>query len=460
MAMRWWCAPLLASASLASMAQPDWQATGMPFSTTRITRFHHDTVQDVFYIAGRVQELPDPGWNSNVLVRYDHGQWEALGLFDYSLFDVVVYRDTLIVAGYFSNVDGNPIANVARYVNGTWGSMGDFSAQVHRLRVLDGELFAAGPFQTVDGQPANGLAKWVGGQWQPVGLPPMTNPSAFMPYDVALYQGKLYLGGTFSFSGTYQDIMVWDGVSWGPVGGSLLGGLNWVNSMEVYQDKLIVGGVFDNAVGNAGNAIMSWDGSTWAPLGTGIQDASGNYHQGQQVYCIKEHQGLLFVGGTHHYAGNVPSAAISTWDGHRWCNVGDAVFNGNNVVGIGFYEDTLWAGCGPFIDGDPVHYMAKWVGGAYSDTCSVAVGVEEPLGADVTGVRVAVLGEGQLAVHGLPDGRHRAHLFDASGRAARELVVSSTGGVGEPVRSAELDAGVYVLQVPGGAAVRFVVDRR
>ncbi|MBK8949829.1 MAG: hypothetical protein IPM68_13540, partial [Flavobacteriales bacterium] len=66
--MRWWCAPLLASATLASVAQSDWQATGMPFSTTRITRFHHDTVQDVLYIAGRAQELPDPGWNSNVLV--------------------------------------------------------------------------------------------------------------------------------------------------------------------------------------------------------------------------------------------------------------------------------------------------------------------------------------------------------------------------------------------------------
>lgn len=456
--MRGVLALLFSAAVGVSHAQSDWQASGMPYVTTGILRFHHDTVQDVFYCIGRVRPAGANGWSEKSLVRYDHGQWETLGSFSYSLFDAVVYHDTLIVVGYFTTADGNPIANIARYVNGTWQGMGDFSAHVNRLRVLDGVLYAAGPFQTVDGQPANGLVRWVGGQWQPVGLPPMTNPSAFMPYDVALYQGKIYLGGTFSFSGTYQDIMVWDGVSWEPVGGSLLGGMNWVSAMEVYQDKLIVGGVFDNAAGNAGNAIMAWDGSTWSSLGDGIQDASGNYHPGQQVYCLTEHDGRLFVGGTHNYAGHIPSAAISTWDGHQWCNVGDGVFNGNNVVGIGFYQDTLWVACGPYIDGDSVHYMARWVGGAYSDTCSVPVSVEEPLGAEGTGVRVAVLGDGLLAVQGLPDGRHLVHLFDAAGRAVRELVVSSAAGAGQPVRASGLEAGVYVLQVPDGRAVRFVVE--
>lgn len=125
---------------------------------------------------------------------------------------------------------------------------------------MDGELYAAGPFQTVDGQPANGLAKWTCGHWEPVASA-YDELSAFMPYDVALYQGKIYLGGTFSFSGVLQDIMVWDGVSWEPVGGSLQGGINWVSCMEVFQDKLYVGGVFHNADGNAGNAIMTWDGN-------------------------------------------------------------------------------------------------------------------------------------------------------------------------------------------------------
>jgi len=287
----------------------------------------------------------------------------------------------------------------------------------------------------------------------------MTFPSAFMPYDVALYQGKIYLGGTFSFSGVLQDIMVYDGVSWEPVGGSLQGGINWVSCMEVFQDKLYVGGVFHNADGNAGNAIMTWDGSTWAAVGTGIQDVNGNYHQGLQVYGMKEHDGKLFAGGNHYYAGNIPSAAISTWDGNEWCNVGDGEFNGNNVRWIEFYQDTLWVACGPFIDGDSVNYMAKWVGGAYSDTCSLPLRTEQLQAArDV--LTAVPIGDGSWGVLGLFDGGYVLEGFDALGHVFQRRTVSSIAGRSEPIDLRGLNTGAYSLRISGrdsSAVVRVVL---
>ncbi|MBK8949642.1 MAG: hypothetical protein IPM68_12530 [Flavobacteriales bacterium] len=91
------------------------------------------------------------------------------------------------------------------------------------------------------------------------------------------------------------------------------------------------------------------------------------------------------MGGTHNYAGHIPSAAISTWDGHQWCNVGDGVFNGNNVVGIGFYQDTLWVACGPYIDGGPVPcHGGGRVAGAHSRPARGPGVPAGPLGAEGT----------------------------------------------------------------------------
>jgi hypothetical protein len=172
--------------------------------------------------------------------------------------------------------------------------------------------------------------------------------------------------------------MMYDGSTWQDVGGGLLGGTDWLNCMEVYNGELYVGGVFANGTGlNAGNAIMRWNGTQWNSVGQGLQDVSGSFNPGMSVFCMTAHAGRLYVGGYQFHAGYVPSEYISSWDGSQWCNVGDGDFDLLPLQSIAFYHDTLFIATGNTIDGDTVNRVAKWVGGAFADTCSAPVSMPE-----------------------------------------------------------------------------------
>ena len=47
-----------------------------------------------------------------------------------------------------------------------------------------------------------------------------------------------------------------------------------VNSLTVYSNELIAGGMFFMAGDVIANGIARWDGSTWQPLGSGLNDTA------------------------------------------------------------------------------------------------------------------------------------------------------------------------------------------
>lgn len=436
------------------MAQPDWVSAEMPFETTGIIQLYRDSSNDVLYAAGRVQ-FPGGLWDHKRLLKYDGTEWQPLGDFNYRLWSAVNYHDTLVVAGDFTTAYGQPVESVSYYAAGSWHPMGSFSNSVRKLKILAGELYAVGSFQFLDGDTANGVARWNGASWIPIDPPP---PVTYDPLfnDMTMYNGNLYVGGSCSIDGSYQDITMFDGTSWQSVGGGLQGGISWVNCMEVFNGQLYVGGLFYNGSGNAGNAIMRWDGSTWHAVGTGVQAYTGTYHPNLQIHSMKVHDGKLYVGGGQFFAGNVPSIAISSWDGNQWCNVGEAFFDWNVVSSIEYYHDTLFIATGLTIDGDSVNCIAKWVGGAYSDTCGVPMSIHEEHN-DHIAMAAIPIGAGRWVIDGLRDGRHDVLVIDALGRTVRTKSVMVMHGRSEPLDLHGLRPGIYSITT-GGSAVRVIVS--
>jgi hypothetical protein len=403
-------------------AQTDWTDAGLPNRCVGINEIYTDTVNDALYCAGYIQHGPTNDWSRQTLARYDANGWSQLGLFGNVLLTSVVYHDTLFAGGVFTTVDSLPIAHLAAYYDGGWHAVGNFSRGVRQLEVFDDELYAFGSFDTVDGQQANGVAKRIGNSWTVLDpLPPSANNTPLI-YCAEMYNGELYIGGSFTI-GSSSDLVKYNGTSWSSVGGSIQGGISWVNQLEVFNGELYAGGLFSMQSGNAGGAIMRWNGSSWNSLGSGIQDTNGNYHTNMQVYALKVHQGKLYVGGWQSFAGDIPSECISTWDGDQWCNVGTSSFDGYSVRAIEFFRDTLFISSGYTINGDSINFLTKWTGGAFADTCSIPMAIGElSFPALAVSVRPNPFSDqAQLVFSEALTAEHTVELMDLTGRIVRRI---------------------------------------
>jgi hypothetical protein len=102
-----------------------------------------------------------------------------------------------------------------------------------------------------------------------------------------------------------SDIAAWDGSSWSTLEWGVSGSSYAnVTSLIVYNNKLVVGGLFNHAGGVACNNIVVWDGLSWAPLGSGVNG---------QVMSLAVYNGKLIVGGDFTTAGGYPAASIASW---------------------------------------------------------------------------------------------------------------------------------------------------
>ena len=64
---------------------------------------------------------------------------------------------------------------------------------------------------------------------------------------------------------------------------------------------------------------------------------------------------------------------IATWDGERWCNLGDSYFN-NTISCIASYKGEIYVGGGfTKVDGQPCSFFAKYIGNHATDTCSAPI---------------------------------------------------------------------------------------
>ncbi|MBL7963696.1 MAG: T9SS type A sorting domain-containing protein [Flavobacteriales bacterium] len=433
--------------TLCSVAKPqgNWADAGMPQMQSPanwIYDLYVDTAEAAMYVCGHVQ-VAGGQWG---LMKYSQGQWDTLGLFNYVVKTVVRWQDTLIVGGSFTTVDGAPLSKVACYANGLWLPFGDISnGTINKLSALGNVLYAVGGFDYADGHFCNGVAKRVGNEWVNLGtVPGMTSNTQIM--DIALFQDEPYACGSLNLPDGTKGIMRFNGTDWVAVGPGVLGGFSGLRALAVYNGELYGGGSVRVTDGNAGHGIMRWDGSQWHEVGGHLQDAYCGYSFSAPVYDMVVHDNKLFVVGGIGCAGGVPAQRIAIWDGTKWCGMGTSFPMSATTTSIAFLQDTLYVAVAPgnIIDGLTVNGVAKWIGGAYADTCSVPVGMSE-VSHMHPGLVVHDLGGGVFEVSGLPATERSIAIHDAMGRLVRHIPLASGQG------SVRIDLsgqppGIYLLQ--------------
>lgn len=231
---------------------------------------------------------------------------------------------------------------------------------VHAMVKSGRTLYFGGNFERangLNGPVGNGLMKFDLDAMRWSGLGPALGGDGRA---VALWNGDLYIGGSFSTAGTElaSNIVRWrDGV-WSPLGAGTDG---LVNVIHITGGKLFAGGTFASAGGRPAGGLASWDGSTWQPVGNAVE-------AGVTVTSIAGTENDLYVGGRFAGFGGKTCFSLAHWNGTTWEALDTGLFlRANQVEGIGQVNALLLDGDQLYVGGSftragttPANFFAIW----------------------------------------------------------------------------------------------------
>jgi len=179
-----------------------------------------------------------------------------------------------------------------------------------------------------------------------------------------VYQEKLYVGGAFSKAGTLpaNGLEIWDGVSWDTIsnGDTTIFALE---GLTVYEDELYITATFDPPTPGGGDyfQIATWDGIRLAKVsGTTSSGISGN------LDIMEVYNGELYAAGSYGSFGALP-CCIAKWEDSLWTQVGSSGADGS-IQSLAVYNGELYAGGNFFnIGGASVSNIARWDGTTWKD---------------------------------------------------------------------------------------------
>lgn len=158
-------------------------------------------------------------------------EWRELaGVFSSSIGKAAQFNDELVVAGYFTAIDGAPVNQIARWDGASWLPLGEGCVgTVRALVVTDGKLVAAGDLTRAGDLSVRNVAQWDGQAWAQMG-----NGLQARVTGLARWNGRLLAASGY---GVYQ----FDGKYWVPFGPAANG---TIYAMAVSGDELLIGGNF------------------------------------------------------------------------------------------------------------------------------------------------------------------------------------------------------------------------
>lgn len=155
--------------------------------------------------------------------------------------NIIRFNNELVFAGTFDSINGIAAKNIAQWDGVSWKPLANgISSGTYCMAVFNNELYVAGNINTAGGVNVNNIAKWDGSNWSDVG-DGMTGTSWNGIRDMLVFNGALYVVGDFNEMGsvTTHDVAKWDGIQWSAM--SLDHNDAFVNSIEVYNNKIYVG---------------------------------------------------------------------------------------------------------------------------------------------------------------------------------------------------------------------------
>lgn len=249
-----------------------------------------------------------------------------------TLVSAEIYNDSVYVAGFFTQICGQPTSYLAKWDNGGWVAKDiGLTDPVHSIRNIDDTLYIARYEESID---SNWLYRYDGNTLSTFGEGIyLTTASNFseLPnlYDVVKYNGTLIACGEFDRVGTQaiSGIMSWNGFQWTDIAGGLTGNIAntppviYPHQMMVHSGNLYVVGNFRYAGGIEVNGIAIWNGSQWLAMGSGFNST---------VYGIAVYDNEIYAGGGFTQSGTNTVNRLAKWDGTDWIS-----------PGFGFIEETI-----------------------------------------------------------------------------------------------------------------------
>lgn len=224
------------------------------------------------------------GFASMALARFDGYRWLPfgddrgsglnLGTTSAQVFvkDLAVFQGDLYVAGSFGEAGGTPVLNIARFDGSGWHALGETETVewIEGLLATEERLYVTGSFSAIGGQTSRRIAAWDGESWIGINPQPLS-PDAPQPsiHAMAEFNGDLIVGGQIAEIGgvTVNNLARFDGSQWHPLDNGTSDGVNGiVRALQVFQDHLIVAGGFSEAGGEPANRVAAWDGVAWGGL--------------------------------------------------------------------------------------------------------------------------------------------------------------------------------------------------
>ena len=265
----------------------------------------------------------------NNIAAFDGFTWRPLGSgleliltpqYDVDVQAMLVFKNTLIAAGYFDTAGGVRASNIAQWDGASWAPLGEgVSNEVHALTIYNNNLIAGGEFVNAGGVQVRYIAQWDGTVWSAL-ADGVTMPNAKV-YALIVYNGLLVVGGDFDeVSGLpVSNIATWNGSSWAALGAGVSSPVGprsaQVNGFTLFRGDLILAGRFQAAGGSQANRVARWDGAAYYPLGNGLNDEST---------AIVTYEDNVIVGGRFNAAGGQPINQLAQWDGANWSDLGFA----------------------------------------------------------------------------------------------------------------------------------------
>ncbi|MCK6445683.1 MAG: hypothetical protein L6Q99_04765 [Planctomycetes bacterium] len=226
--------------------------------------------------------------------------------------------DALYFGGWFHEVNGTPVANIARYDASGWSSLGSgyLGSFVQSLAVHDD---GSGPKLYVGGSKhpnPHTVDRWDGSNWTSL-------PGAFDDPIAALHSHDdgsgpaLYAGG--GIGAPTKHAMRWDGSAWSEVGSELL---FTPHAFATHDDgtgeQLYAIGVtyWPPPLPALLARAARWNGTTWQALQTGLDG------QGRTLTAWDSGSGLeLFAGGSFSHAAGKRADGVARWTASGWSRI-------------------------------------------------------------------------------------------------------------------------------------------
>ncbi|MEN9511750.1 MAG: hypothetical protein RLZZ370_1569 [Bacteroidota bacterium] len=195
--------------------------------------------------------------------------------------------------------------------------------------VHNGDLYVLYALDTTAFQEQYGVGHWNGLYWSyypGLSAPPIvtTDEGRYRFTSIAWFNGSLYAGGSIVNARSafpVNHLYRWNPQTqkWDVINGAIQTINYGILDMVVYQNELVVAGLFDQAQGQSASNITKFNGSTWSYIGTSGSDQGTN----GLINDLFIHRNRLYIAGEFNKVGASITGNTAFWTGSVWGGIGN-----------------------------------------------------------------------------------------------------------------------------------------